>query len=125
MRRIVKLLVFLLIVYLAVRWVRKLLAPADATSGSLPEQDTEPYDEAPLGGEVSADLLEILVCPEDKGSLELVDDGRFLLNPRNGYKYPIRAGVPVMLIDEGRKYRDESAVSAPADESAEPAAKES
>ena len=60
---------------------------------------------APLGGEVSEELLKILVCPEDKGPLKLVDDGRFLLNPRNGYKYPIRNGIPVMLIEEGKKYR--------------------
>ncbi len=111
MRRLVKLLVFLLFVYLIVRAVRKLLAPADVATGTIPDQDTTPYDEAPLGGEVSPDLLEILVCPDDKGTLELVDEGKFLLNPRKGYKYPIRSGVPVMLIDEGRKYMDSSAVA--------------
>ena len=25
---------------------------------------------------------------------------------RQGYKYPIRNGIPVMLIEEGKKYRD-------------------
>ncbi len=111
MRKLAKLLVFLLFVYLIVKVAKKLLTPADVTTGSLPDQDVDPYDEAPLGGEVSPDLLEILVCPDDKGPLELVDEGKFLLNPRKGYKYPIRAGVPVMLIDEGRKYRDESFVA--------------
>ena len=53
----------------------------------------------------------MLVCPEDKGPLELVDGGKFLLNPRNGYKYPIRNGIPVMLIEEGKKYRDSSAAT--------------
>jgi uncharacterized protein YbaR (Trm112 family) len=43
--------------------------------------------------------------------LQLVDDGKFLLNPRNGYKYPIRNGIPVMLIEEGRKYRDPNFVA--------------
>ncbi|MCB0043865.1 MAG: Trm112 family protein [Caldilineaceae bacterium] len=57
---------------------------------------------------MSDDLLRILVCPEDKGPLELVDDGKFLLNPRNGYRYPIRNGIPVMLIEEGKKYRVET-----------------
>ena len=65
-------------------------------------------DEAPLGGEISAELLKILVCPEDKGPLELVDGGKFLLNARNGYKYPIRNGIPVMLIEEGKKHREAS-----------------
>ena len=69
-------------------------------------------DDAPLGGAISDELLKILVCPEDKGPLELVDDGKFLLNPRNGYKYPIRNGIPVMLIEEGKKYQDKSLVHA-------------
>ena len=72
----------------------------------LPSQPIKSLDEAPLGGKISDELLKILVCPEDKGPLTLVDDGKFLLNPRNGYKYPIRNGIPVMLIEEGKKYRD-------------------
>ncbi len=110
MRRFVKFLIFLVVAALIIRAVKAYLAPGDHQENSLTEPDTEPYDEAPLGGEVSADLLEILVCPEDKGSLELVDEGKFLLNPRNGYKYPIRGGVPVMLIEEGRKHQDESLI---------------
>lgn len=79
-------------------------------SGVLPETPVTPLEDAPLGGEISPQLLEILVDPEDKGSLELVDDSKFLLNPRNGYRYPIRNGIPVMLIEEGKKYQDESLV---------------
>ena len=112
MRRVIKILIFLVVAALIIKWVKEYLAPSSDMQNSMHEPDTEPYDEAPLGGEVSADLLEILVCPEDKGSLELVDEGKFLLNPRNGYKYPIRGGVPVMLIEEGRKYQDESLVAA-------------
>jgi uncharacterized protein YbaR (Trm112 family) len=73
-------------------------------SGVLPQEPVKSLDEAPLGGEVSQELLKILVCPEDKGPLELVDNGKFLHNPRNGYRYPIRNGIPVMLIEEGKKY---------------------
>lgn len=76
--------------------------PADWTSQEI--------DESQLGGEVSPDLLKILVCPLDKGPLTLSPDGKWLVNPRNGYRYPIRDGIPVMLIDEGRKYRDESLI---------------
>ena len=90
--------------------LKQLLAPSGngsaARSGVLPTQPIKSLDEAPLGGKISEELLKILVCPEDKGPLELVDDGKFLLNPRNGYKYPIRNGIPVMLIEEGKKYRD-------------------
>lgn len=110
MRKFLKFLVFLVLAVIIIKWAKDYLAPNHDMQSSMNEPDTEPYDEAPLGGEVSADLLDILVCPEDKGVLELVDDGKFLLNPRNGYKYPVRAGVPVMLIEEGRKYQDESLV---------------
>ncbi len=112
MRRVIKLLIFLIVAALIIKYVREFLASDGDVPNSLNEPDTEPYDEAPLGGEVSPDLLEILVCPEDKGSLELVDEGKFLLNPRNGYKYPIRGGVPVMLIEEGQKHQDKSLIAA-------------
>jgi uncharacterized protein YbaR (Trm112 family) len=79
-------------------------------SGVLPVEPVKSLDDAPLGGQISDELLKILVCPEDKGPLELVDDGKFLLNPRNGYKYPIRNGIPVMLIEEGKKFQDQSLV---------------
>jgi uncharacterized protein YbaR (Trm112 family) len=93
--------------------VRKMLTPTggdDTRSGGgvLPSEPIKSLDDAPLGGEISPELLKILVCPEDKGPLQLVEEGKFLLNPRNGYKYPIRNGIPVMLIEEGKKYRDPS-----------------
>jgi uncharacterized protein len=93
--------------------MRKMFAPATNEfaargSGVLPQEPIKSLDEAPLGGEISPELLKILVCPEDKGPLQLVDEGKFLLNPRNGYKYPIRNGIPVMLIEEGKKHRDPS-----------------
>lgn len=84
---------------------------APSRTGTLPSQPIKSLDEAPLGGQISPELLKILVCPEDKGPLELVDEGKFLLNPRNGYRYPIRNGIPVMLIEEGKKYRDATVVA--------------
>lgn len=66
---------------------------------------------------ISPDLLEILRCPycvsgetrlpgDDPGRLELVRDGQWLYSPESGYKYPIKEGIPVMLIEEGRKWKD-------------------
>ena len=81
-------------------------ASADKGSGVLPTATASSLDDKPLGGKISDDLLKILVCPEDKGPLELVDEGKYLLNPRNGYRYPIRDGIPVMLIEEGKKNVD-------------------
>lgn len=63
---------------------------------------------------IDPELLEILRCPEavhytdrgaDPGRLELVH-GCWLVCADSGNKYPIREGIPVMLIDVGRKYRD-------------------
>jgi uncharacterized protein YbaR (Trm112 family) len=54
---------------------------------------------------VNPKLLRRLVCPEDHGPLELTEDGRYLLNPRNGYRYPIQQGIPVLLVEEGRANR--------------------
>lgn len=44
-------------------------------------------------------LLDILVCPEDKGPLEYHEDEQVLVNPRLGKAYPIEDGIPVMLVD--------------------------
>ena len=44
-------------------------------------------------------LLSILVCPQDRGPLLLVDD-EFLYNPRLRRAYRIEDGIPVLLVDE-------------------------
>ena len=43
---------------------------------------------------VDEKLLSILVCPEDRGPLLLVD-GEFLYNPRLRRAYRIEDGIPV------------------------------
>ncbi len=43
-------------------------------------------------------LLDILVCPADRGKLLLVDD--LLYNPRLQKAYRIDDGIPVLLVDE-------------------------
>jgi uncharacterized protein len=45
-------------------------------------------------------LLEILVCPVDKGALLYFDDENLLYNPRLRRRYWIRDNVPVMLAHE-------------------------
>ncbi len=50
---------------------------------------------------VDDSLLEILVCPADRGPLLLVDD-ELLYNPRLRRAYRIEDGIPVLLIDEAR-----------------------
>lgn len=43
-------------------------------------------------------LLSILVCPDDRGPLLLID--QLLYNPRLRRAYRIEDGIPVLLIDE-------------------------
>jgi len=63
---------------------------------------------------ISPELLEILADPGDKGPVELLErDGKeWLINPRNGYRYPVEDGIPIMLLEEGEKYKDESLIRA-------------
>ena len=49
---------------------------------------------------LSKDLLEILICPKCRGSLELKTDGSGLKCVQCKLVYAIRDDVPVMLIDE-------------------------
>jgi len=52
-------------------------------------------------------LLGILVCPQDRGPLLLVDD-EFLYNPRLRRAYRIDDGIPVLLIDEATTVSDDA-----------------
>ena len=50
---------------------------------------------------------DILVCPEDRGPLLLVDD-EFLYNPRLRRAYRIEDGIPVLLVDEAAAISDDT-----------------
>lgn len=47
-------------------------------------------------------LLEILVCPVTKGPLRYDAEAEELISERAGLAYPIRDGIPIMLVDEAR-----------------------
>jgi len=49
---------------------------------------------------VDPSLLEIMQCPADGGSLSEQRDPDSLLCDDCGRRYPVRDGIPVMLIDE-------------------------
>ena len=62
---------------------------------------------------ISEELLAILRCPvavqssdfgDDPGKLELVHNSWLVCHDTN-MKYPIRDGIPVMLIEEGEKWK--------------------
>ena len=51
-------------------------------------------------------LLEILVCPLTKGPLEYDREAGELISRKAGLAYPVRDGIPIMLVDEARKLEE-------------------
>ena len=47
-------------------------------------------------------LLEILACPLTKGPLTYDADAQELISEQARLAYPIRDGIPIMLVDEAR-----------------------
>ena len=56
---------------------------------------------------VDPKLLEILVCPLTKGPLTYDRERQELVSEQAGLAYPIRDGLPIMLVDEARKLDEE------------------
>lgn len=48
-------------------------------------------------------LLEIMVCPLTKGPLTYDRDAQELVSEKAQLAYPIRDGIPIMLVDEARQ----------------------
>lgn len=51
-------------------------------------------------------LLEILVCPLTKAPLEYDEAKQELISRQAKLAFPIREGIPIMLVDEARKLED-------------------
>ncbi|MDF1585066.1 Trm112 family protein [Marinimicrococcus flavescens] len=47
-------------------------------------------------------LLELLVCPLTKGPLRYDREAGELVSEQAGLAYPIRDGIPIMLVEEAR-----------------------
>lgn len=47
-------------------------------------------------------LLEILVCPLTKGPLTYDDKAQELISEKAKLAFPIKDGIPIMLVDEAR-----------------------
>ena len=52
---------------------------------------------------VNRELLEILACPKCEGTVYLAEKKDGLVCSSCGLLYPIRDGIPVMLVDEAVK----------------------
>ncbi len=56
---------------------------------------------------VDPKLLELLVCPLTKGPLDYDAENQELISKQARLAYPIRDGIPIMLVDEARPLDDE------------------
>ncbi|KQQ70500.1 MULTISPECIES: Trm112 family protein [Rhizobium] len=55
---------------------------------------------------VDPKLLDLLVCPLTKGRLSLDRENNELVSQGARLAYPIRDGIPIMLMSEARKLED-------------------
>ena len=56
---------------------------------------------------VDPKLLELLVCPLTKGPLDYDAENQELISKQARLAFPIRDGIPIMLIDEARSLDDD------------------
>jgi len=48
-------------------------------------------------------MLEALICPQTQGRLDYDAEKQELISQAAGLAFPIRDGIPVMLVDEARR----------------------
>ena len=63
-------------------------------------------DAARPAGTIDPKLIEILVCPLTKTTLEYDAERQELISRAAKLAYPIRDGIPIMLPDEARAIED-------------------
>ena len=71
-------------------------------TGDVTPADPSETDAAPPV-EVDPRLLEILVCPVTKTTLEYDRARGELISRKAGLAFPVRDGIPIMLPDEARR----------------------
>jgi uncharacterized protein YbaR (Trm112 family) len=53
--------------------------------------------------DIDPKLLEVLVCPLTKSTLRYDREAKELISDQAKLAYPIRDGIPIMLVDEARQ----------------------
>jgi uncharacterized protein YbaR (Trm112 family) len=56
---------------------------------------------------ISPELAAVLVCPVDKAQLREDVEGSRLVCTGCGRRYPVRDGIPIMLVEEAEGGEDE------------------
>ncbi len=67
-------------------------------------KETEPYRKNVLAmrNDIDPLLLKLLICPLTKGPLRYDADAQELVSTEAHIAFPIRDGVPILLLDEAR-----------------------
>ena len=65
--------------------------------------DTDQNDNDGASSGIDPVLLEVLVCPVTHGPLDYDRARGELVSHQLGRAFPVRAGVPIMLLDESRE----------------------
>lgn len=74
---------------------------------SMAEKSQKPTGgAAPEPSRIDPRLLEILVCPQTKDTLEYDAEKQELISRAAKLAYPIRDGIPIMLPEEARRLED-------------------
>ncbi|MBK1623428.1 Trm112 family protein [Afifella marina] len=70
------------------------------------EETAQPPDETSSQRQVDPKLLEILVCPVTRTTLEYDRERQELVSRAARLAYPIRDGIPILLEEEARRLED-------------------
>ncbi|MFD0859862.1 Trm112 family protein [Roseovarius aquimarinus] len=62
----------------------------------------DPEDDAAVGPEFDRRMLEALICPQTHERLSYDAAAGELLSKSAGLAFPIRAGIPILLVSEAR-----------------------
>jgi uncharacterized protein len=66
-------------------------------------------DASSAAAEIDPRLLEILVCPLSRAPLHYDRDKQELISKTARLAYPIRDGIPILLVDEARELTEQEA----------------
>jgi uncharacterized protein YbaR (Trm112 family) len=72
---------------------------------------SEPQEKDAAFARVDPKLLEILVCPLTKTTLQYDAAAQELISRAAGLAYPIRNGVPLMTVESARRLDDATAAN--------------
>lgn len=57
---------------------------------------------------VDPQLLSVIACPQDKGTLDYYPEHNVLVNPRLNLAYPVVDGIPVLLASDATPWEPHS-----------------